>query len=76
MERYGSTVEAVAVECYYQNSLVSDYTSPRTPRKWWQESAETPVTTVSDTMVTWFYTPFSREGIESFEQVMPGGRGF
>jgi hypothetical protein len=71
LERYGGRARGVAVECYYQNSLVSDYSMPRTTRKWWQD-----YTGIPDAMVTWFYTPFLRDGIGRFEQVKPQGRGF
>ena len=70
MERYGGRVERVAVECYYQNSVVTDYTIPRTARKWWQQ-----YTAVPDAMVTWFYTPFLRDGVEAYEQVKIGRQG-
>ena len=70
LERYGRA-EAVGVECYYQNSAVSDYAVPRTSRKWWQD-----YTGVPDTMVPWFYTPFARDGIERYEQVKTGRQGF
>lgn len=71
LERYGRRVEAVAVECSYQNSEISDYSVPRTSRKWWQD-----YTGVPDTMVTWFYTPFLRNGAEAYEQVKTGRQGF
>ncbi len=67
MERYGRRVEGVAVLCYYGNSLVADYLMPRTTQKWWEDYSGVP-----DTMVTWFYTPFSREGIGMYEQVKIG----
>jgi len=71
IERYGGRVEAVAVECYYQNVVVTDYLIPRTTRKWWEE-----YTGVPDTMVTWFYTPFLRDGVERYEQIKIGREGF
>lgn len=69
LERYGGRAQAVAVECNYQGSVVSDYSMPR--RRWWEDYSG-----ISNSMVTWFYTPFSRTGIEVFEQVRPEGRGF
>lgn len=71
LERYGRRVEAVAVECYYQNSPVSDYSIPRTNRKWWEE-----YTGVPDTMVNWFYTPFLRDGAQRYEQIRIGRQRF
>jgi len=71
LERYGGRARRVAVECYYQNTVVTDYSVPRTTRKWWQD-----YTGIPDAMVTWYYTPFSREGIRVFEQVKPVSRGF
>lgn len=70
MERYGR-VRAVGVECYYQNSMTSDYSAPRTTQKWWQGQ-----TGVPGTMVTWFYTPFLRDGVEMYEHIKTGGQGF
>ncbi len=70
VERYGGRFGAIAIESYYQNSLVSDYTFPRTARKWWQD-----YTGVPGAMVTWFYTPFLRDGISRYEQVKVGGQG-
>ncbi len=71
LERYGRRVEAVAVECHYQNSPVTDYSIPRTNRKWWQE-----YTGLSDTMVNWFYTPFLRDGAQRYEQIKIGRQRF
>lgn len=70
VERYGRP-EYVAVESYVENTVVSDYTVPRTSRKWWQD-----YTGVPDTMVSWFNTPFLRDGIERYEQVKIGRQGF
>jgi hypothetical protein len=71
LERYGGNVRGVAVECNYQNDVASDYSIPRTTRKWWQD-----YTAVPNVMVSWFHTPFLRDGIESFELVKPAARGF
>jgi hypothetical protein len=68
LERYGGRAVGVAVECNYQGSVVSEYSSPRTTRKWWQE-----MNSVSDALVTWFYTPFLRDGIERYEQMKAAG---
>ena len=70
LERYGGRPTAVAVECYYQNTAVGELSIPSTTRRWWQE-----YTGVPDTMVTWFYTPFLRDGIEMYEQVKTGRHG-
>ncbi len=70
LERYGRP-EQVAVECTSQNTVVADYAIPRSSRRWWQD-----YTGVPDTMVTWFYTPFLRDGVENHEQVKPERRGF
>ena len=69
LERYGGRARAVAVECNYQGTVVTDYSLPR--RRWWEDYSG-----ISNTMVTWFHTPFSRTGIEMFQQVRPEGRGF
>lgn len=69
LERYGGRAQAVAVECNYQGTVVSDYSMPR--RRWWEDYSG-----ISNSMVTWFYTPFSRTGIEMFQQIRPEGRGF
>lgn len=71
IERYGGRVEAVAVECYHQNVVVADYLIPRSTRKWWEE-----YTGVPGTMVTWFYTPFLRDGVERYEQIKIEREGF
>lgn len=69
LERYGGSARAFAVECNYRGAVVSDYSQPR--RRWWEEHSG-----ISNAMVTWFYTPFSRTGIAAFQQIRPEGRGF
>jgi hypothetical protein len=71
LERYGGRARGVAVEGYYQNTVVSEYSMPRTTRRWWQD-----YTAVPDALVTWVHTPFLRDGIERYEQVRTQGRGF
>ncbi len=71
LERYGGRARGVAIEGYYQNTVVTEYSAPGSSRRWWQD-----YTGIPDTMVTWHHTPFLRDGVERFEQIKAQGRGF